>query len=479
MTSSTDSTQSLANSAMTTPLDIVILAAGQGTRMRSDRHKVLHELAGKPLLGHVLDATAPLYTSDKTTPKTLIVYGHNGEQLQQAFNDPQYHWVEQATQQGTGHAVIQALPLLQDNSVVLIVYGDVPLLQTSTLQSMINQTSDQQMVLLTVTMDDATGYGRIVRNHNDYITAIVEHRDADSEQQQIKEINTGIMAVRTNQLQKWLPQLSNNNSQREYYLTDIIAMAVADNIKVQSIKPEFQWEVEGINDRLQLAKLERCYQQNIIEKLVLQGLGVSDPQRLDIRGNLEFGRDCQIDVNVIFNGQVKLGDRVSIGPNCCISNATIGNDVRIEANTVIDDAVLEDHVQVGPFARLRPGTQMSANSKVGNFVETKNAQIGERSKINHLSYVGDAELGTDVNVGAGVITCNYDGANKHKTTIDDGAFIGSNSALIAPVDIGKNATVGAGSAISTDIDADSLGLTRAQQKQIHGWQRPTKKQSKK
>lgn len=450
-------------------LDIVILAAGKGTRMRSQIPKVLHTLAGKPMVQHVLDTASGLQPD-----RTHVVIGHGAEQLRKALAENAVQFAVQAEQKGTGHAVAQALEQL-GNGKVLILYGDVPLLQRESLSELLAHVDEQHMGLLTVTLADPTGYGRIERNDAGDAVAIVEQKDASSAQLAITECNTGIMAMTSAQLKRWLPQLSSNNAQGEYYLTDVIAMAAAEGIKVCTAQPDTAVEVEGVNNRAQMARLERVYQRQLADKLMAQGVALADPERLDVRGRLTCGHDVFIDVGCVFEGEVELGEGVRIGPYCVIKNSTIGAESVIDTHSVIEGTVAAGLNQVGPFARLRPGTRMAVKAKVGNFVETKNADVGEGSKINHLSYVGDARLGRDVNVGAGTITCNYDGANKHRTDIGDNAFIGSNSALVAPVTIGKGATVGAGSTIAKDVTDYALAVTRGRQLEKIDWLRPSKR----
>ena len=451
-------------------LDILILAAGKGTRMRSDLPKVLHPVGGKALVQHVADTARKVGGE-----QLLIIVGHGAEKVEEKMAAPDVKFVLQAQQLGTGHAVQQALPHLRNDATVLILYGDVPLTKAETLQKLIAKVSDSQMGLLTVNMQNPTGYGRIVRDANGKVIAIVEHKDASDEQKKINEINTGIIAVKAKHLQKWLPQLSNNNAQGEYYLTDIIAMAKADGISIQVEQPDAVEEVEGINNRQQQAALERFYQQQKANELMVAGVSLLDPSRIDIRGNLTAGRDVVIDVNCVFEGDVVLGDGVVIEPNCVIINSKIGNQTHIKAFSHIEDSTLANGCDIGPYARLRPGTDLADDVKIGNFVETKKAVIAKGSKVNHLSYIGDAKIGSKVNVGAGTITCNYDGVNKFKTEIGDNAFIGSNSALVAPVKIGAGSTVGAGSVITKNTDDNDLAIARSQQRNIKGWERPTKK----
>jgi bifunctional UDP-N-acetylglucosamine pyrophosphorylase / glucosamine-1-phosphate N-acetyltransferase len=451
-------------------LDILVLAAGKGTRMRSDLPKVLHPVGGKALVQHVVDTARQVGGE-----QILIIVGHGAEKVEERMAAPDVKFVLQAQQLGTGHAVQQALPELRDDATVLILYGDVPLTRAETLQKLIAQVNDTQMGLLTVNMQDPTGYGRIVRDPLGKVVAIVEHKDANEEQKQIREINTGIMAVKANHLRDWLPQLQNNNVQGEYYLTDIIAMAKASGVSIAVEQPAAVQEVEGINNRQQQAALERYFQQQKANELMVAGVTLLDPARVDIRGNLKVGRDVVIDVNCVFEGEVELGDGVTIEPNCVIINSKLGAGSHIKAFSHIEEAVLAADCDVGPYARLRPGTDLAEGVKIGNFVETKKAVIAKGSKVNHLSYIGDAKVGTGVNVGAGTITCNYDGVNKFKTEIGDNAFIGSNSALVAPVKIGAGATVGAGSVITKDVEATELAIGRAKQRNIQGWERPTKK----
>lgn len=453
------------------PLDILILAAGQGTRMRSARPKVLHDIAGKAMLQHVIDRARTLGTAN-----LKVIIGHGAEQVQAVISGPDIEWVAQHEQLGTGHAVQQALPVLDSKAVCLILYGDVPLTDPATMARLIELVDQDAMALLTVQLADPSGYGRILRDQSGAVQAIVEHKDASDAQRQISEVNTGIMAVRSEDLLRWLPALSNDNAQGEYYLTDIIAMAVADGRTVRTAEPDNEQEVQGVNDKRQLAMLERWYQQQQALQLMTQGATLRDPERIDIRGELRIGQDVMIDVNTVFEGQVNLGDAVSIGPNCLIINSRIEAGVEIKANSVIEDSVVERDCVVGPFARLRPGTRLEAGARIGNFVEVKKSHIGKGSKVNHLSYIGDADIGVNANIGAGTITCNYDGVNKSKTRIGDGAFIGSNTALVAPVEVGNNATVGAGSVINKNVDDGVLAVARGSQKTIRSWKRPTKRE---
>jgi len=454
-------------------LSIIILAAGAGTRMRSLKPKVLHKLAGLPMLEHVYN------TSKKLDAQQIqIVYGHGGDLLIEQCKHFNAEWSLQAEQLGTAHAVQQASPNIEDDSIALILYGDVPLIKIETLEALIKGVSGNNISLLTVNLDDPTGYGRIVREQKDNsnkVVGIVEHKDASAEIKKIKEVNTGILALNAAYLNECLHKIDNNNVQGEYYLTDIIALAVKDGNDVFTTQAEYSYEVEGINDRKQLARLERIFQYGIAEKLLADGTGLADPQRIDVRGELSVGSDSFIDINCVFEGEVKLGTGVTIGAGCVIKNTTIGSDCTIKPYSVIEDAIIDKLTEVGPFARIRPGTHLKANSRVGNFVEIKNTELGENSKAGHLSYLGDSEIGKNVNIGAGTITCNYDGANKFKTVIKDGVFIGSDTQLVAPVTIGENTTVGAGSTITKDAGDNSLVLSRSAQKQIKGWQRPVKK----
>lgn len=451
-------------------LSVVILAAGQGKRMVSERPKVLHPLGGRPLLAHVLNAAGALEAAVR-----VVVYGHGGAAVKAAFaSEPGVLWVEQAEQLGTGHAVAQALPVLEEAGVTLVLYGDVPLIQPETLQPLVNAARQGQLALLTVELTDPSGYGRIVRDDQGRVQRIVEEKDATPSERCLTEINTGILAVSTAKLRDWVAGLTNANAQGEYYLTDIIALAVRDGVPVEPFTVVEPLEVQGVNDRRQLAQLERFCQARQAEILMRNGATLLDPARVDIRGALSTGQDVIIDVNVVFEGTVRLGDRVTIGPFCVLKDAVIGDDVEILSHCRIEGAEVGAGAHIGPFARLRPDTRLAAGVHIGNFVETKKTTIGPGSKVNHLTYLGDAEVGAEVNVGAGTITCNYDGANKHKTVIADGAFIGSNSSLVAPVRIGKGATIGAGSSVSRSVPDGSLCLTRAQRKEVANWERPVK-----
>ncbi len=449
-------------------MNVVILAAGMGKRMQSDLPKVLHPLAGKPLLSHVIDTARGL------TPTTCcVIYGHGGDTVPTRLAADDLQFVLQQPQLGTGHAVMQAVPHLQDDQPTLVLYGDVPLTTVGTLQTLIQRAGKEKLAVLTVELDDPTGYGRIVREAG-RIVRIVEQKDASDTERAIREVNTGILVAPTRALKTWLSKLSNNNAQGEYYLTDIIAQAVSENIPVESAQPAFVWETLGVNSKLQLAELERTHQRNVAQQLLEQGVTLADPARIDVRGELICGRDVSIDVGCVFEGRVELADGVSIGAHCVISDARIGKAAEIRPFCHIDQAVVGAAAQIGPYARLRPGTELGAEVHVGNFVEIKNSQFGTHSKANHLAYVGDATVGSRVNIGAGTITCNYDGANKHRTIIEDDAFIGSDTQLVAPVTVGRGATLGAGTTLTKDAPADSLTVSRAKQTSITGWQRPVK-----
>ncbi|MDD2722476.1 MAG: bifunctional UDP-N-acetylglucosamine diphosphorylase/glucosamine-1-phosphate N-acetyltransferase GlmU [Methylovulum sp.] len=450
----------------------IILAAGKGTRMCSDQPKVLHKIANKPLLRHVYDLSSQL-----TDNSVHIVIGHGAELVKQALNLPEVNWIEQLQQLGTGHAVQQASGFIADEDMVLILYGDVPLLKLATLNRLLANVSQQSIALLTVNLENSTGYGRIVRNDSGEVIKIVEEKDATDAEKNILEVNTGIMAVPGDKLKRWLDQLDNDNAQNEYYLTDIIEMAVAEGISVVTNQPETVDEVLGVNNRMQLAQLERIYQQQQAEQLMARGVTLRDPLRFDLRGSLDsLGQDIEIDINVILEGNNSIGNNVKIGPNTHIKNSLIGDNVEILGLCIIEDAQIGQGSRIGPYARLRPETVLAANVHIGNFVEIKKSAIAEETKINHLSYIGDASIGSKVNIGAGTITCNYDGANKFRTIIEDGAFIGSDTQLIAPVTVGKNATIGAGSTITRDTPADQLTLSRVKQVSVSSWQRPTKQE---
>jgi bifunctional UDP-N-acetylglucosamine pyrophosphorylase/glucosamine-1-phosphate N-acetyltransferase len=449
-------------------LDIVILAAGQGTRMRSALPKVLHPVAGQSMLGHVIDTARGL------KPKAIhVVIGHGAEQVRERLAASDLNFVVQAEQLGTGHAVAQALPALTAERV-LILYGDVPLIEAATLERLLQKVGSQRLALLTVNLADPTGYGRIVRDGQGGVQAIVEHKDATAEQKLIAEGNTGILAVPGERLGDWLGRLSNSNAQGEYYLTDVIAMAVADGLVVATEQPLHSMEVQGANDRIQLAELERHYQQRAARRLMAQGVTLRDPARFDLRGEVTVGRDVLIDVNVILEGNVIIEDDVEIGPNCIIRNSTLRRGAVVKANSHLEGAELGAGADCGPFARLRPGAVLGEKAHVGNFVEVKNSRLGEGAKAGHLAYLGDADIGARTNIGAGTITCNYDGANKSRTVMGEDVFIGSNSSLVAPVTLGDGATTGAGSVITADVPAATLALGRARQALIQGWQRPQK-----
>ena len=436
--------------------------------MRSSLPKVLQPLAGRPLLGHVIE-TAKKLNADNI----ITIYGHGGDRVQAAFAEQEIKWVEQAEQLGTGHAVQMTLPVLPQDGVSLILSGDVPCINPVTLQKLLDATAETGIGLVTLTLPDANGYGRIVREQGQ-IQAIVEHKDASEEQRQIKEINTGIYAVSNAKLHQWLPRLSNDNAQGEYYLTDIVAMALADGMQVASVEPEMAFEVEGVNDRVQLAALERQFQAFQAKQLMQQGVHLIDPSRFDLRGNLTVGTDVRIDINVIIEGDCELGNNVEIGAGCIIKNTKIAAGTRVQPYSIFDSAIVGEDTQIGPFARLRPGAQLANEVHIGNFVEVKNTTIGLGSKANHFTYLGDAEVGAGSNIGAGTITCNYDGANKFKTIIGDQAFIGSNSSLVAPVRIGNGATVGAGSTITRDVEDNSLAVERSKQFAKENYPRPQK-----
>ena len=452
----------------TNSLNIIILAAGKGTRMHSNKPKVLHEIGGKPILAHVIACAKAL-----NPQKIIVVYGYGGEIVREAFAEKAIIWMNQAEQLGTGHAVQQAVPHLDADATTLILLGDVPLLDAEACKKLVAE-AHNKLAILSFNKPDPTGYGRIVRN-NHLVTAIVEHKDATEAQRKITEVNTGIMAMPSTHLTQWLSRLRNNNAQAEYYLTDIVAFAVQDQIEVMAEITADEFSVTGINSKLDLAQIEREYQSRIAHKLLQQGVTLRDASRLDVRGVLNCGRDVEIDVNCLFEGNVTLGDKVSIAANCVIKNATIFANSQILPFTHIDDTRVGENCRVGPYARLRPGTVLQAGVHIGNFVELKNAQVDIDSNINHLSYVGDAVVGKNVNIGAGTITCNYDGVNKHRTTIEDGAFIGSDTQLVAPVTIGKDATIAAGSTITKDVSAGGLTVCRAkEQKTYPNWSRPLK-----
>ena len=496
-------------------MNVVVLAAGMGKRMRSDLPKVLHRLAGRPLLVHVLDAARTLGAA-----RLVVVHGHGGEQVREAATADDVTWALQSPQLGTGHAVTQALPFLDDTLPTLVLYGDVPLTRPGTLDRLVKAAGRDRLALLTVDLEDPTGYGRIVRapgaagdasaaprldiagatsigmGHGQAlqvadeasdaagvarrdargpIRRIVEHKDAQPHERAIREVNTGILVAPTARLRTWLAALRNDNSQGEYYLTDIVAAAVADGVEVVSAQPDHAWETLGVNDRMQLAQLERVHQRNLAERLMADGVQLMDPARLDVRGTLACGRDVLIDVNCVFEGTVRLADGVRVGAHCVIRDADLGAGTEVLSFSHIEGAVVGAQARIGPYARLRPGTRLADEVHVGNFVETKAATLGAHSKANHLAYIGDARVGERVNIGAGTITCNYDGANKHLTVIEDDAFIGSDTQLVAPVTVGRGATLGAGTTLAKDAPAGALVITRAPARIVERWQRPTKK----
>lgn len=450
-------------------LSVIILAAGQGTRMRSTLPKVLQALAGRPLLAHVVDCAAVLNASD-----VCVVYGHGGDAVQKAFEGSDLRWALQAEQNGTGHAVQQAMPETPDQNRVLILFGDVPLLMPATLSRLLDATADKEMSILTVDMDDPSGYGRIIRQKGE-VVANVEHKDATEAERAVQEINTGVMLCPASKLKKWLNNLGNDNSQDEYYLTDVIAMAVADGVTVHGVKADTWVEVMGINDKKQLAEAERALQARLVDELMAEGVGFADPARVDIRGTLTCGRDVFIDINAVFEGDVSLGDGVRIESNNLIRDSKLGAGTVVHSNCHLEGASTGNDCEIGPFARMRPGAELANKVKVGNFVEIKKSTVADGSKVNHLTYIGDAEIGKGVNVGAGTITCNYDGANKHKTTIGDGVFVGSGVNLVAPIEIGAGATIGAGSTLTKPVAAGGLTLARSKQMTLPGWKKPVKK----
>jgi bifunctional UDP-N-acetylglucosamine pyrophosphorylase / glucosamine-1-phosphate N-acetyltransferase len=451
-------------------LHVVILAAGQGTRMKSALPKVLQPLAGRPLLAHVLGRALGLGAH-----ATHVVYGHGGDAVPAAFPDADVRWVLQADQLGTGHAVAQAMPGIPDDATVLVLYGDVPLIEAATLKPLVDMARDGRLALLGVQLDEPMGYGRIIRDAAGRVVRIVEEKDATASELAVREVNTGILAAPAQHLRAWLHSLSNSNAQGEYYLTDIVAAAVADELKVEAVLAPTVAEVLGVNDRAQLAGLETALRARITAEMMAAGVTLVDPARVDVRGRVDCGTDVVIDVNAVFEGVVVLGDGVRVGPNAVIRNSRLGVGCVVLPNTVIEGADVGPGCELGPFARLRPGAELAEGVKIGNFVELKQSRLGAGSKVNHLSYVGDSEIGTRVNVGAGTITCNYDGANKHRTVIGDGVFIGSNSSLVAPVEIGAGATIGAGSTICRDAPAGELTVARSRQVTVRGWKRPQKK----
>jgi bifunctional UDP-N-acetylglucosamine pyrophosphorylase/glucosamine-1-phosphate N-acetyltransferase len=449
------------------PLNIVILAAGKGTRMHSEKPKVLHALAGRPMVQHVLDCAAALLPQ-----QICVVYGHGGEAVPQAMHQYQAKFVIQEPQLGTGHAVQQAMPHLADEGLTMVLYGDVPLIQQSTLRKM--QQAGDGLVLLTVNLENPTGYGRIIRNGQGDVLGIIEEKDASPEQRKIREVNTGIVLAPTSKLREWLANLRSNNAQGEYYLTDIAGMAVQQGIAVHAVQPAHEWEIHGINSKQQLAVLERTWQQVEASRLLAHGVTLADPARIDVRGRLVCGQDVEIDVGCIFEGDVSLGSNVRVGAYSVIRNAAIASGTIIFPYSLVENSEVGANCHIGPYARLRPGTKLHDDVHIGNFVEVKNSEIAANSKANHLSYIGDSTVGSRVNIGAGTITCNYDGANKYRTVIEDDVFIGSDTQLVAPVTVCKGSTVGAGSTITKDTPAGELTLSRSKQTTISGWKRPTK-----
>lgn len=452
-----------------TQLSVVILAAGKGTRMYSDLPKVLHPVAGKPMVKHVIDTAKQLEAN-----QIHLIYGHGADLLKARLNKEPVNWVFQAEQLGTGHAMQQAAPFFADNENIVMLYGDAPLITKETLARLIAEKPENGIALLTVELANPTGYGRIIRE-NGSVVAIVEQKNANPEQLKIQEVNTGVMVASGASFKKWLNNLDNNNAQGEYYITDVIAMVNKDGFKVQAVQANELMEVEGANNRLQLAALERFYQKREAEKLLLAGVTIIDPTRFDIRGNIAHGKDVYIDVNVILEGNIKLGNNVKIGTGCVLKNCEIGDNVEIKPYSVIEDAIVGAKSAIGPFSRLRPGAELAEETHIGNFVEIKKTVVGKGSKVNHLTYIGDAEIGTDCNIGAGVITCNYDGANKFKTIIGDNVFVGSDSQLVAPVTISSGSTIGAGTTVTKGIAENELVISRVPQHHIQGWKRPTKK----
>ncbi|HEX8988197.1 MAG TPA: bifunctional UDP-N-acetylglucosamine diphosphorylase/glucosamine-1-phosphate N-acetyltransferase GlmU [Rhodocyclaceae bacterium] len=449
-------------------MNIVILAAGQGKRMRSDLPKVLHPIAGKAMLAHVIDTARALHPQ-----RIVVVYGHGGERVREALAAPDLQWAKQDPQLGTGHAVLQALPLLDPARPTLVLYGDVPLTRLETLSDLVASAAGDALALLTVRLADPHGYGRIVRIDGS-IRRIVEEKDADDAERAIDEVNTGILVAPTAALARWLPSLGNRNAQGEYYLTDIVALAVGEGLAVTSSQPGAEWEVQGVNSKRQLAELERVHQRNVAERLLDQGVTLADPARIDVRGELVCGRDVSIDVGCVFEGRVELADGVSVGPHCVLRDVSVGPGTRLHAFCHLEDAEAGADNLIGPYARLRPGAKLGRDVHIGNFVEVKNSSIADRSKANHLAYIGDATVGQRVNVGAGTITCNYDGANKHRTVIEDDVFIGSDTQLVAPVTVGRGATLGAGTTLTRDAPPDQLTISRAKQLTVPGWKRSQK-----
>jgi bifunctional UDP-N-acetylglucosamine pyrophosphorylase/glucosamine-1-phosphate N-acetyltransferase len=449
-------------------MNIVILAAGQGKRMHSNLPKVLHPVAGKALAQHVIDTARSLVPE-----KLVVVFGHGGEAVRSTLKAADVLWAKQEPQLGTGHAVAQALPELSGEGQTLVLYGDVPLTKAATLKRLI-QSGKDGLAILTVELENPVGYGRIVRDAAGLVQRIVEEKDASAEEKEIHEVNTGIMAIPSSRLADWLGKLSNNNAQGEYYLTDVVALAVAEGVPIHTAQPDGEWEVLGVNSKVQLAELERVHQRNIADQMLVGGVRLADPNRIDVRGELNYGRDVSIDVGCVFEGKVDLADAVEVGPYCVLKNVKVGAGTRIAAFCHFEDALIGPDGVLGPYARLRPGTELGPEVQIGNFVEVKKSKIAAQSKANHLAYIGDAEIGQRVNIGAGTITCNYDGANKFKTIIEDDAFIGSDTQLVAPVTVGRGATIGAGTTLTKNAPADSLTVSRAKQMTLASWVRPKK-----
>ena len=450
-------------------LTVVVLAAGQGKRMHSTRPKVIHLLGGKPILAHVLD------TARQLKPDAIrVVYGHGAKELLAVFPQTDLFWHLQSDQLGTGHAVAQALPDIPDDHQVLVLYGDVPLVGVRTLQMLVRSLEEKAFAILTSAPDDPGGYGRIIRDQAGAVVQIIEERDASDEERLIGEINSGLIGAHAHALRRWLDKLENKNAQGEYYLTDIVSMAAKEGIKVEGLKAADSKEVQGINDKMELAEAEKTLRHRKAVELMTAGVSLADPERVDVRGELSVGQDVFIDVGVVFEGNVQLGDRVHIGPYAIVSSCKLADDCVVHAHSVLESVVAGPNCEIGPFARLRPGTELAEQVKVGNFVEVKGSEISEGSKINHLSYIGDTTIGRDANIGAGTITCNYDGAEKHRTTIGNGAFVGSGVMLVAPVEVGEEATIGAGSVIAKDVPSGQLTVARAKQSTVKGWKRPTK-----
>ena len=452
-------------------MEVVILAAGKGTRMRSRQPKVLQPLAGQPLLAHVLDTARALEAA-----RICVVVGHGADAVRESFPQNEIAWVEQTPQLGTGHAVQQALPALSDNGTALVLYGDVPLIRKETLAELVEAAGTDRLALLTVTLDNPAGYGRIVRDADDRVTRIVEQKDATEAEREIREVNTGILVAPIARLRDWLERVGNDNAQGEYYLTDIVGLAVADGVEIVTASPAAEWETLGVNDRRQLAALERIYQRNTAEALLMAGVTLIDPARIDVRGTLECGMDVEIDVGCVFEGRVVLGDGVKVGAHCVVREAEIGRGTKIAPFSHVEATVAGEGCVIGPYARTRPGTVLANEVHLGNFVEVKNSNVGVGSKANHLAYVGDSDVGSGVNIGAGVITCNYDGANKHRTIIEDEAFIGSDVQLVAPVRIGRGATIAAGTTLTRNAPEDQLTISRVKQSSLR-WKRPVKKKT--